>query len=80
MAHGSIMAQPQGSHVLHRLIEGMHEQIFLSETIKPRALVDLYQVFSIYVPGAKNGTAPGVTCLTWAYIGKTMKKSSLLKQ
>ena len=47
-------------------------KIFLSETIRPIALmfgmkhylVDLYQVCSNYAPGAKNVPAPGVTCLT----------------
>ena len=70
MPLGPIMAQPKGLHVLHRLIEGMHEKIFLSETIRDRALifgmyhhlVDFYQVCSNYVPGAKNGSASGVTC------------------
>ena len=28
-----------GSHVLHRLIMGKHEKIFLSETTSPRALI-----------------------------------------
>ena len=50
-----------------------HEKIFLSETIRHRALifgmkhnlVDLYQVCSNY--------APGVTCFTKAYIGENMK-------
>ena len=46
------MAAPRGTHVLHRLILGKCENIFLSETTSPRAfifgaehnLVDLYQV------------------------------------
>ena len=54
------------------------KKIFLSETRKPRLLifgikhhlVKLYQVCSIYIPWAKNGTALGVTCSTLAYIGK----------
>ena len=54
------------------LYREQHEQIFLSETTRPRALifgmenhlVDLYQVRSNYSPGAKNGPAPGVTCFT----------------
>ena len=63
---------PQVSYVLLRLIWGKHEKIFLSETLRPRALifgmqhhlVDLYQVYSNYDPGAKNGSAPGVICFT----------------
>ena len=55
------------------------EQIFLSETKGHRVLifgmyhhlVDLYQVWSKYTPGAKNGSALGLTCFTQAYIGKT---------
>ena len=47
-------------------------KIFLSETTRPRALifgmyyhlVDIYQVFSNYPHGAKNGPAPGITCFT----------------
>ena len=47
-------------------------KIFLSETTRHIALifgmyhnlVDFYQVCSNYVPGAKNGHAPGVTCFT----------------
>ena len=54
-------------------------KILLSETTRPSALifgmkhhlVDLYQVCSNYAPGAKNRPAPGVTCFTQAYIGKT---------
>ena len=45
-------------------------KILLFETRRPGALifgmkhhlVDLYQVCSNYGPGAKNGSAPGVTC------------------
>ena len=33
------MARPQGSHGLHRLIAVIHETIFLSETIRLRALI-----------------------------------------
>ena len=44
-------------------------KIFLSKAIRPRALifsmshdlVDLYQLCSNYVPGAKIGAIPGVT-------------------
>ena len=53
------------------LYREQHEKIFLSETTRPRAmifgmkhhLVNLYQVYSNYSPGAKNGPAPGVTGL-----------------
>ena len=59
-----------------------HKKIFLFETTRPRALifgmehhlVNLYQVFSNYRPGAKNGPSPGVTCFTEAYIGKLIEK------
>ena len=51
---------------------GKHEQIILSETTRSRALlfdmkhhqVDLFQVYSNYALGAKNGPAPGVICST----------------
>ena len=33
------LAPSQGSHVLHRLIEGKHEKLFLSETERPRVLI-----------------------------------------
>ena len=64
------------------------KKIFLSETTRPRVLifgmqyhlVYLYQVCSNNIPGAKNGSAPGVTCFTEGYIGSNMKKSSCLKQ
>ena len=68
MPLGPKMAPPPGSHVLHRLIYGKTlKKFFLSETIRPRALIfgmwhhliDLYQVFSNYTPEAKNGPAPG---------------------
>ena len=46
------------------------QKIFFSETTRPRVLifdiydylVNFYQVCSNYIPGAKNGPAPGVTC------------------
>ena len=49
-----------------------HEKIFLSETTRPRALifimkhhlVNLFQVCSNDIPGAKNGPSRGVTCFT----------------
>ena len=54
------------------LYREIHGKIFLSETIRPRALifgmyyhlVDLYQVCSNYAPWANNGLAPGVICFT----------------
>ena len=62
-----------------------HEKISCSETTRPRALicgmkhhlVDLYQVCSNYAPGAKNGSALGVTF--YIDIGSNMKKSSCRK-
>ena len=62
------------------------KKIFLSKTIRPRALifgmkhhlVNLYQVCSNYIPWAKNGP-PGGNMFYIAYIGKTLKKSSCLK-
>ena len=58
-----------------------HETIFLSEITRPRALifgmkhhlVNLYEVCSYYIPGAKNGPVPGshvlhsVTCMLFIY-------------
>ena len=49
-----------------------HEQIFLSDTIRPGALifgmmhylVVFYQICSNHTPGAKNGPTLGVTCFT----------------
>ena len=74
----------------HRLKIDLHDakikkKTFFSEITRPRALisgmqhhlVDLYQVSSNYLPVAKNGHAPGVTCLTPAYIGTHEKSSSL---
>ena len=63
-----------------------HVKIFLSETIRPRALifamnhnlVDLYQSRSNYATRAKNGPALGVTCFTLAHIVKNMKKDLLV--
>ena len=60
-----------------------HEKIFLSETIWHRTLifgmnhhlVDLYQVCLIMPPWPKM-----VTCFTYAYIGRNMKKSCLKPQ
>ena len=75
------MAPPR----VHRFYIGIYgekyEKIFLSETKRPRALifgmkhhlVDLCQVCSSETPGAKNGNAPGITCFTKAYIGRSIK-------
>ena len=49
-----------------------HEKIFLSETIRPRALifgmmhylVVFYQVCLNYTPRVENGPSPGFTCFT----------------
>ena len=67
MPLGPKMASPSGTRVLHRLIDGKHEQIFLSETTRHRALIFgmyyhlmyIYQVCSNYVPGAQNGSTRG---------------------
>ena len=67
------MAPPGCSHVLHRLILGKCEKIFMSETTGPKALifgmkhhlVYLYQVCSNYIPWVKNGPAPGSHVLHW---------------
>ena len=57
-----------------------HEKIFLSETIRPRALIfGMKHHIVDYAPGAKNGPVPGVTYFTLAYIGKNVEKSSCLK-
>ena len=53
-------------------------KIFLSETIRPRVLifgmlhhlVNLYQVCSRYIPGAKNGPASGSHVLLRPILGK----------
>ena len=73
------MAPPAGSHALHRLNGEKHEKIFLSETIRPRAMIFGMQHHLVdCAPGVKNGLAPGVTYLTLAYIGKNIEKSSYL--
>ena len=62
------MALPWGSHVLHRLLSGKREKIFLSEPTRPKALifgmkhhlVNLYQACSNYVIGAKLSFPPGL--------------------
>ena len=58
-----------------------YEKIFLSETTRPRALifgrkhhiVNLYQVCSNYIPGAKNGPLQGSHVLHRPIKGKTLK-------
>ena len=87
MPLGPKMAPPQGHMFYIGLYREKDETIFLTEATMPRALifglkhqlVNLYQVCSNYISGAKNGPAPGVTYYTQAYIGKTLKKSSCLK-
>ena len=67
IALGPKMALPNGQMFYIGLYREKHEKIFLSETSMPRALifgmkhhlVDLYQVCSNYIPGAKNGPPPG---------------------
>ena len=69
---GAKIGPALGSHDLFRLLKGKHENIFLSATRGPRALifgtkhhlVDLCQVCLYYTPEAKNGSAPGVTYFT----------------
>ena len=66
------MAPLQIPNVLHRLTIGKSLKIFLAETTRPRSLifgmklhlVDLYQDFGNYCPGAQNGPAPGSTAFT----------------
>ena len=56
-----------GSHVLHRLIQGKKEQIFLSEATRPKALIfgmkhhlmDFNLVCLNYAHGTKNWPCPG---------------------
>ena len=70
---------PPWGHIVHiGLYRENFEKIFLSETIRPRALifgmkhhlVSLYQVCSNYIPGAKNGPTQG----SHFYIGLYTKK------
>ena len=78
------MAPPWGHMFYIGLYREKDETIFLSETTMPIALtfgmkhhlMNLYQVCSNYISGAKNGPTPGVTCFSQNYIGKNMKKSS----
>ena len=57
-----------------------HENIFLSETIKHRAMIFGMQHHLVdYAPGAKNGPTQGVTYFTFAYIGKNTENSFCLK-
>ena len=62
-----------GSHMFYiGLYSKNMKKILLSETLWHRVLifgtkhhlVDLYQVYSNYAPGAKKGSDPGVTCFT----------------
>ena len=71
------MALPLGSHVLHKLIIGKYEQIFLSGNTEPKTLkfgmyhhlVDFYQVCANYAPGAKNGPTLGSRVYASLYKG-----------
>ena len=71
---------PPGGHMLYiDLYREKHENIFLSETTRPKAfifgmkhhLVNLYQVCSNYTPGAKNGSTPGSHALHRLKYGET---------
>ena len=81
MPLGSKMAPPRGSTVLHRVIQGKSLKIFLSKSIKPRALIFVmqhhlivfYQDCSNYAPGVKIGPAPGVTSFIQSYTWKILK-------
>ena len=61
------MAWPWGHMFNIGLYRGKHEKIVLSDATRPRALifgmkhhlVNLFQVCSIYIPGAKNGSPLG---------------------
>ena len=76
------MAHPGGHMFYIGLYRGKHEKIFLSETIRLRALifgmqhhlVDLYKVCSNYAPGTKNGPAPGAPG-TWSAFNKYLDVS-----
>ena len=67
MPLGPKKAPPRGHMFYTGLYKEKPEIIFLSKATRPRALifsmkhhlVDLYQVCSNYIPGAKNGTAHG---------------------
>ena len=51
-----------------------HEKIFLSKTIRPRAMIFGKSVTLWIMPlGPKSGPTPGVTYFKLAYIGKTLK-------
>ena len=68
-----------GCHMLYiGLNREKHEKIFLSETIRPRAI---YLVCSITLWIMPRGPKMvlGVTYFTLAYIGKNIEKSSCLK-
>ena len=73
------MAPPWGHLFYIGLYKVKHENIFLSETTRPRALifgmkhlqVDLYQVCSYHAPGAKNGPAAGSHVLHRLIQGET---------
>ena len=71
MPQGPEMAPPRGHMFYIGLYREKHGQIFLSETTRPsldiRYVVlpsePLPSLFK-FIPGAKNGPTPGVTCFT----------------
>ena len=78
---GPKMPHPRGHMFYIGLCRENHEKIILSETTRPRALlfgmkhhlVNLYQVCSNYIPGAKNCPDPRVTCFIYLYWEKHEK-------
>ena len=70
---GPKWSRPKDHTLYIGLYRENYEKIFLSETIRPRALifgmkhhlVDLYQVNLNCAPGAKNDSALGITCFTY---------------
>ena len=69
---------PPGGHMFY--IGLYRENVKQSSCLKPEGIDNLYLVFSSpsrplpslfkLLPWAKNGLVLGVTCLSWAYIGK----------
>ena len=72
MPSGLKMAPPRGHMFYIGLYREKYEKLFLSETTRPRTLifgmkhhlVNLYQVCSNFIPGAKNGLPWGSQCFT----------------
>ena len=71
-APGTKNGPTPGDHMFYIGLYRENNEIILSDTIRLRAfifgmkhhLVNLYQVCSNYIPGAKNGPAPGLICFT----------------